>query len=320
MFILNLPYSCIAMTDPLSPTAGPPAESRKAKGRGLCIQLVVEPLISKKDIHKVRQRMEAALSDSFSSVELGYYPRDGASTHLKIVADRATFRLDPDEVRTWYSGLLERFLRQFHQDLKELHYAILSVQVTFLSRLLPREQEEDYIPVPTRDETAALLPDLAAITTPPTPPAPASPEGAAHPSPETPPAGTEPTETREEKTVAVPWLERGLADPEELGFRTRALQEYRGNKMEEGIRICLEGLERYPHSSYLLYLLGMMVSSQGRYRHALGILDFLIGIQPDCPQAYAARGRVRHHIGEVAGSEQDRAKARELDPNLVIRD
>jgi tetratricopeptide (TPR) repeat protein len=302
------------MTDPSSPlTTGPSAEPGKAKGRGLCIQLVIEPLISKKDIHKIRQIMEAALSDSFSSVEQSYYPRDGASTHLKILADQATFRLSPGETVGWYHRLLERFLRQFHQGLQELHYSILSVQVTFLTRLLPRKKPEDYVPVPTREETSTLLPNLEAITAPPSPPPATSPEGASPSSSETSPARPE---TPGKKTVPGPWLEQGLSDAEELEYRKRALQEYQEKRVEEGIRSCLEGLEKYPHSAYLLYLLGNLVSSQGRYQDALSILDHLLAIQPDCAQAYAARSKVRFQIGDKAGSEHDREKARTLEPGL----
>jgi tetratricopeptide (TPR) repeat protein len=257
------------MTDPLSPPGPEPSEERvKARGRGLGILMVIRPSITKKDIHPIRQSMERALSDSFASVELSYFPRDPTSTHLKIVADLAKFRLSPADVVPWYSRLLERFLLQFQQDLKELHHSIEDVQVAFLTRYSPREKEGDLIPVPTTEETSALQPDLARILAPPISPSPTEPDEAARIT------GTPSTDT----------------------FTP----------------------EIYPNSPFLLYILSTLLIAQKKDREALSILDHLITVYPDCAEAYLQRSKVRFRLGDSSGSEQDRAKARELNPDLVV--
>jgi tetratricopeptide (TPR) repeat protein len=315
MFIIIFTHSCIGMTDPLSPPGPEPSEERvKARGRGLGILMVIRPSITKKDIHPIRQSMERALSDSFASVELSYFPRDPTSTHLKIVVDLAKFRLSPADVVPWYSRLLERFLLQFQQDLKELHHSIEDVQVAFLTRYSPREKEGDLIPVPTPEETSALQPDLARILAPPVSPSPTKPDEAARitgtPSTDTPTPG--------KQTSSVPWLERDLADPEERPYRFKTLQEYRENRFEEGVQTCVSGLEIYPNSPFLLYLLSTLLIAQKKDREALSILDHLITVYPDCAEAYLQRSKVRFRLGDSSGSEHDRAKARELNPDLVV--
>jgi tetratricopeptide (TPR) repeat protein len=300
------------MTDPLAPSE-PNEETVKARGRGVSILLVIRPSIGKKDIHHIRQSMERALFDSFESVELSYYPRDPISTHLKIVADLAKFRLDPADVVPWYARLLERFLRQFQQDLKELQYSIDDIQVMFLTRPSPREKEGDLIPVPTPEETSALLPGLARMLAPPAPDSPTIPEEAARTT-ESPSVDITITG---KLTSLVPWLERDLTDPEECPYRTKALQEYREDRFDEGVQTCVSGLELYPNSPFLLYILGTLLISQKKDREALSILDHLITVHPDFAEAYLQRSKVLFRIGDVNGAEQDRAKARGLNPDLV---
>ncbi|MDD1677903.1 MAG: hypothetical protein LUO93_01805 [Methanomicrobiales archaeon] len=307
------------MNDPPSPETGaPPAEPAKAKGRGLCMLLVIRPPISKKDISEIRRRVVIALSDSFSTVELGYYPRDSSTTHLKIMAEQATFHLVLGGVKIWYSQLFERFFRRLRQDLAELGYSILEVQAEFLTRPLPREQEGEFIPLLTRDELSALLPPLQNIIneSPPVSPSPKPEQGAAPPPP-SPPGSSDP-EPSGKKAAPPPWIERELGDLQELSYRQRALCEYREQRPEEGIRICLEGLEKYPESPFLLYLLGTLVSSQGKNQDARQIFDHLLSTHPDCVSAYIARGRLLRRLNEETGAAQDFAKARELEPDRVF--
>ncbi len=280
------------------------------------ILMTIEPSISKKDISKIRLRMERALSDSFSSVELSYYPRDSTTSYLKIMADLALFRLDSSDVVPWYSRLLQGFLRQFNQDLKELNYSIQEIQVTFLTRSSVRGKEEDFIPLPTPQDVAAILSKLVAILSPP----PAEPQATSDAFADTPhdPAAT-PTIPKE-APAPVSWLERELGGPNELEFRKKALLAYRENRIDDGIQCCVKGLELYPNSPYLLYLLGTLILSQERYQDALGIFDYLIAIHTDCPQAYVKRSGIRHQIGDVTGSEEDRKKALELQPDHVVRE
>ena len=37
-------------------------------------------------------------------------------------------------------------------------------------------------------------------------------------------------------------------------------------------------------------------------------------------EAYLARGRIRRRAGDATGAEQDLAKARDLEPGLIVRD
>jgi TolA-binding protein len=316
MFIIILIHSCISMADPLEPSGpGTESETVKARGRGVGILMAIKPPISKKDIHPIRQRMERALSDSFDSVELSYYPKDPTSTHLKIVADLAKFRLDPADILSWYSPLLERFLRQFLQDLKELHYSIEEVQVSFLARPSPREKERDFIPLPTPEETAVLQSVLARIIAPP-PTEPSPPKDTAQTTEDSSVDTTAPGK----EPLPVPWLERDLADAEERSYRTKALREYQENHFEEGVQTCVSGLESYPNSPFLLYLLSTLLIAQQKDRDALGVLDHLIQAYPNCAQAYLQRSGVRLRTGDREGSEKDRVKARELNPDLVAEE
>ncbi len=312
MFIIILAHSCISMADPLAPSnPGVTGEALKGRGRAVGILMVIRPSIAKKDIHPIRQKMERALSDSFDSVELSYYPRDPISSHLKIVADLARFRLDTSDVVPWYSRLLERFVHQFQQDLKERGYTIEDARVSFLNRPSPREKEGDLIPLPTLDETSALQSVLSRILAPPAPPVlpgEAS-EKQAAPSEDTTPAL--------KPNSPVSWLERDLANPDERPYRVKALQEYREKRFEEGVQTCVGGLELYPDSPFLLYLLGSMLIAQNKDLEALSILDYLITLHPDCAPAYLKRSLARSHQGDSKGSEQDREKARELNPDLV---
>jgi tetratricopeptide (TPR) repeat protein len=297
----------------------PPAEHARAQGRGLRILLAIQPLISKKDISDIRRRLASILSDSYSSVELSYYERDTSSTFLKILAEQATFRLYPEEVSEYYSRLLRGFLQRFEEELRKMNYTFLDVQVEFLTRTRPPEKEGEFIALPTAKETSALLALQTAIVKGSLPPlhTPDPEESIAAPPP---PERAHPDGPSKEEAPPLPWIERELQDPEERSYREKARQELRERKVGEGIQTCLEGLEKYPDSPYLLYLLGILLSSQGKDNDALTIFDYLITTHADCTEAYIARGRVRRLLGDTAGAEQDFAKAREREPDLVIQE
>ncbi|MDD1675207.1 MAG: hypothetical protein LUQ17_00790, partial [Methanomicrobiales archaeon] len=183
----------------------------------------------------------------------------------------------------------------------------------------PETKESASPPLPESKEGTpppASLPGTKETLIPP-PPAPARErKPSAPPSSLTIPESPHP----EQKATPRPLIERELRGPEELAYREKARRESEEQRLEEGIRTCLEGLEKYPDSPYLLYLLGSLVSAQGKDTDALGIFDHLIAIHPDFAEAYLARGRIRRRAGDATGAEQDLAKARELEPGLIVRD
>jgi len=120
------------------------------------------------------------------------------------------------------------------------------------------------------------------------------------------------------------WIFKHVSDPVEMNYRNKSLQKSMIGHYDEVVKICLNGLEKYPDSPYLLYMLGRTLGDIGKatddnqkFREGIGLLNYVIDLCPDFADAYVERGIIKKLQNDTIGANEDFIKANTIEPGLV---
>lgn len=121
-----------------------------------------------------------------------------------------------------------------------------------------------------------------------------------------------------EKDHPTHWFWKYVTDPIEMNFRGIALIKSMAGKYDSCIAICQNGLEKYPDSPYLLYLLGRTYGDRQNYEEGLIALNRLLDLYPDFADAFLERGSIKGGLGYIEDCLIDLKYAKTLEPDIIL--
>jgi tetratricopeptide (TPR) repeat protein len=235
---------------------------------------------------------------------MAFYKWDADRTALKFLTEQAKFHLFQKSVQDFYSGLLRGFLRFAFRDLEEKSYNLVDFQVEFLAQVERQKSSGEFIQLPSEEEVQALIPSKTEIIA--TPPPESEKKEVPHdPTPLSEPQKPGTEEGTLEQIDPTLWIERDVVDPEELRYRQKGLQESQAGQREDCIQTCVEGLNNYPDSPYLLYLLGKTLRMNGEYHDALFLLEKVVTRYPEYSAAFLERDLIKKSLQDGEESDKD---------------
>lgn len=120
------------------------------------------------------------------------------------------------------------------------------------------------------------------------------------------------------------WIYKNVADPIEMNYRDRSLQKSMIGHYDEVVKICMSGLEKYPNSPYLLYMLGRTLGDIGKasndnqkFNEGITALNHVIDLYPNFADAYVERGVIKRFQNNTAGANEDFIKANSIEPGIL---
>jgi tetratricopeptide (TPR) repeat protein len=94
---------------------------------------------------------------------------------------------------------------------------------------------------------------------------------------------------------------------------------------DDVVKICMNGLEKYPNSPYLLYMLGRTLGDIGKTSHnnqkfneGITILNHVIDLYPNFADAYVERGTIKFNLTNQDGAIHDFLQAKEIEPDIDL--
>lgn len=121
------------------------------------------------------------------------------------------------------------------------------------------------------------------------------------------------------------WIYKNVTDPIEMNYRDRSLRKSMIGHYDEVVKICMKGLEKYPNSPYLLYMLGRTLGDIGKasndnqkYNEGISVLNHVIDLYPDFADAYVERGTIKIYLSSEDGAFRDFIQAREIEADIDL--
>jgi tetratricopeptide (TPR) repeat protein len=123
---------------------------------------------------------------------------------------------------------------------------------------------------------------------------------------------------KQEQLAPTHWSFKHINNPVEMNYRQQALSKSMIGKFDETIKICRAGLEKFPESPYLLYMVGRSFLDIHEFSKSIEILDYVISKYPDFADCYVERGVCKHNLGDAEGAKKDFLMARKIEPSISL--
>lgn len=108
--------------------------------------------------------------------------------------------------------------------------------------------------------------------------------------------------------------ERLARDPESLAFAQLADLYRKAGRTGDAIRLCREGLQRWPHYTTARLILAKTLLTEGQHDAALGELDAILQTSPKDVQCHRLVAEVHRRAGRLDAAVTHLEKAVNLDP------
>jgi tetratricopeptide (TPR) repeat protein len=120
------------------------------------------------------------------------------------------------------------------------------------------------------------------------------------------------------------WIYKNVTDPIEMNYRDRSLRKSMIGHYDEVVKICMAGLEKYPNSPYLNYMLGRTLGDIGKasndnqkFNEGIKALNRVIDHYPNFADAYVERGVIKRFQNNTDGANEDFIKANNIEPGIL---
>jgi tetratricopeptide (TPR) repeat protein len=120
------------------------------------------------------------------------------------------------------------------------------------------------------------------------------------------------------------WIYKYVDDPIEMNYRDRSLRKSMIGHYDEAVKICVAGLEKFPNSPYLIYMLGRTLGDIGKASNdnqklseGITALNKVISLYPDFADAYVERGVIKRFQNDTDGANEDFTKANNIEPGIL---
>jgi len=123
---------------------------------------------------------------------------------------------------------------------------------------------------------------------------------------------------KQEQIAPTHWSYKYISNPVEMNYRQQALLKSMTGQYDEVIKICRAGLEKFPDSPYLLYMVGRSFLDIQEFSKSIEILDYVVSKYPDFADCYIERGVCKQNLGDIDGAKKDFLIARKIEPSISL--